>query len=288
MDHVIATKRNDGAGPGAASPDSGDRSVPAETLFISDLHLAPERPETVGLFCDFLARRARGAVRLYILGDLFEYWIGDDDETAPFPEVRAALRRLTDGGTDCALMHGNRDFLIGRRFCRDTGCTLLRDPTLIDVDGTRTLLMHGDLLCTDDVDYLRFRRRVRNPLVKRLFLWKSLEKRRAIADEYRGKSALAMADKTAVAMDANPDAVAAYLGRWRATHLIHGHTHRPADHDLTVNGRAARRTVLAPWGSDRGEVLVYRDGVWSREAVLVGQGDSDASGPSSSQAINSL
>jgi UDP-2,3-diacylglucosamine hydrolase len=239
----------------------------AETLFIADLHLAPQRPETVRLFLDFLAGRAARAARLYILGDLFDAWIGDDDDTPPFPEVRAPLRRLTAGGTAGALLHGNRDFLLGRAFCRDTGCTLLTDPTLIELDGTRTLLMHGDLLCTDDHDYQRFRRRVRNPLVKRLILWKSLQRRRAIADGYRRRSALAMADKAAAIMDVNAATVAEYLGRRRATHLIHGHTHRPADHELIVNGQPARRTVLAQWYPDHGEVLVYRGGVWQREPV---------------------
>jgi UDP-2,3-diacylglucosamine hydrolase len=239
----------------------------AETLFIADLHLAPQRPETVRLFLDFLAGRAARAARLFILGDLFDAWIGDDDDTPPFPEVRAALRRLTTGGTACALLHGNRDFLLGRAFCRDTGCTLLTDPTLIALDGTRTLLMHGDLLCTDDHDYQRFRRRVRNPLVKRLILWKSLARRRAIADAYRRRSALAMADKDATIMDVNAATVTKYLSRLDATHLIHGHTHRPADHELIVDGLPARRTVLAQWYPDRGEALVYRGGVWQREPV---------------------
>ncbi|HYN76554.1 MAG TPA: UDP-2,3-diacylglucosamine diphosphatase [Lamprocystis sp. (in: g-proteobacteria)] len=239
----------------------------AETLFISDLHLAPERPETVGLFLDFLAGRAARAARLYILGDLFEAWIGDDDDTPPYPAVRAALRQLTAGGTAGALMHGNRDFLIGRAFCRDTGCTLLRDPTLIDIDGARTLLMHGDLLCTDDLDYQRFRRRVRNPLVKQLIRWKSLQRRRSIADAYRRTSAAATADKRPEIMDANAAAVVDVMGRYRATHLIHGHTHRPADHELTINGQPARRTVLAQWHPDHGEVLVHRGGTWQREVV---------------------
>jgi len=247
----------------------------AETLFIADLHLAPERPETIRLFLRFLAGRAPRAARLYLLGDLFDAWIGDDDDTPPLPEIRAALRRLTSGGTACALLHGNRDFLIGRAFCRDTGCSLLGDPALIELDGARILLMHGDLLCTDDIDYLRFRRRVRNPLVQRLFLWRSLSKRRAVANDSRRRSAAAMAAKTAAIMDANPAAVQAYLSRYRATHLIHGHTHRPADHELTVNGQPARRTVLADWHPSRGEVLVHRGGIWKREAVLPQTGVGD-------------
>jgi len=252
------------AAPGASTQPPGS----GETLFISDLHLSPERPETIRLFLGFLAGRARRAEHLYILGDLFDAWIGDDDDTPPYPQIRAALRDLVTAGTACTLLPGNRDFLLGRRFCRDTGCTLARDPTLIRVAGVPTLLMHGDLLCTADLDYLRFRRRVRNPLVKRLFLWKSLRSRRALAEGYRRQSGAAKTDKTAAVMDADRAAVADYLGRWRATHLIHGHTHRPADHELTSLGQPARRTVLAEWHPERGEVLVHRDGAWHREAVL--------------------
>ena len=242
-----------------------------ETLFISDLHLAPERPETVNLFLHFLADRARDARRLYILGDLFDAWIGDDDDASPYPEIRAGLRDLAASGTECRLMHGNRDFLIGRGFCRDTGCTLLRDPCLIELDGEPVLLMHGDLLCTDDVDYQRFRRRIRNPLVKRLFLWKPLEARRRVAADYRRKSGAATADKRAEIMDVNGATVARFMGRFGATRLVHGHTHRPADHDLVVHGRPARRVVLAEWHADQGEVLVHRPGAWHREPVLAGE-----------------
>jgi UDP-2,3-diacylglucosamine hydrolase len=239
-----------------------------ETLFVSDLHLSPERPTTVGLFLDFLAGRARGAGRLYILGDLFDAWIGDDDDTAPYPEIRRAVRTLTQSGTPCALMRGNRDFLIGRTFARDTGCALLRDPTRIRLDGESVLLMHGDLLCTDDVPYQRFRRRVRNPLATGLFLLKSLESRRQMAADYRRKSAAATAEKTTEIMDVNQAAVERYLHRWGARRLVHGHTHRPADHRLTLDGRPAERLVLAEWHPDRGEVLVHTPGHWRREPVL--------------------
>ena len=169
-----------------------------ETLFISDLHLSPDRPGTVSLFLDFLATRARRAQSLYILGDLFDAWIGDDDDSPPAAAVCAGLRGLTQAGTACGIMRGNRDFLLGRRFAKDTGCTLMEDPTRIDLGGTRILLMHGDLLCTDDLAYQRFRRRIRNPLIQRLFLWKSLASRRAIAADYRRKSGAATAAKTEV------------------------------------------------------------------------------------------
>jgi UDP-2,3-diacylglucosamine hydrolase len=248
----------------------GPRHSPAETLFISDLHLAPERPATIRLLLDFLQGRARRAARLYILGDLFDAWIGDDDDTPPYLEIRAALRGLTGGGTACALMHGNRDFLIGRAFCRDTGCTLLPDPTRITLDGEPVLLMHGDLLCTDDVAYQRFRRRVRNPLAKQLFLWKSLGRRRAMAADYRRKSGAATAEKPAEIMDVNQETVVRYLCRFQANRLIHGHTHRPAEHEFEVRGRPARRSVLAEWHERRGEVLVHTSGAWHREELLAG------------------
>lgn len=250
-----------------AQPTGSETPSGGETLFISDLHLAPEHPATVRLFLDFLAGRAREAVRLYILGDLFDAWIGDDDDTPPYPEIRAALRGLTAAGTACALMHGNRDFLIGRAFCRDTGCTPLRDPMRILLDGEAVLLMHGDLLCTDDLAYQRFRRRVRNPLVRRLFLWRSLEYRRRLAADYRRKSGAATAEKAPEIMDVNPHTVARYLNRFDARRLVHGHTHRPAEHDLDLRGRDARRSVLAQWHEGRGEVLVQARGVWWRESV---------------------
>jgi UDP-2,3-diacylglucosamine hydrolase len=238
-----------------------------ESFFISDLHLAPERPATVELFLDFLRGRARKADVLYVLGDLFDAWIGDDDDQPPYPEIRAALRDLTESGTGCCLMHGNRDFLIGRTFTRDTGCTLLKDPTLVDLAGAPTLLMHGDLLCTDDLPYQRFRRRVRNPVVRRLFLWKSLAKRRAVADDYRRKSGAATAEKTQDIMDVSKRTVEDYMRRFGARQLIHGHTHRPADHSLEIDGKPAVRIVLAEWSEKAAEVLVVSGKGWTRERI---------------------
>jgi len=239
----------------------------SDSLFISDLHLAPERPVSVKLFLGFLRERARGAESLYILGDLFDAWIGDDDDTPPYPQIRAALRELTASGTRCLIMHGNRDFLIGRAFARDTGCTLLKDPTLIALADTPTLLMHGDLLCTDDLPYQKFRRRIRNPIVTRLALWKSLDKRRAMAADYRRKSGKAMSEKNEEIMDVNQGTVEDYMRRFGAARLIHGHTHRPADHQFPLDGRGATRSVLAEWRHDRGEVLVCSMAGWRRESV---------------------
>jgi UDP-2,3-diacylglucosamine hydrolase len=237
----------------------------AETLFISDLHLSPERPRCTALFEGLLAGRARQARRLYILGDLFDTWIGDDDDA--YQPVLAALTALTAAGVTCGIQRGNRDFLLGRRFARRTGCTLLPDRTVIRLGDAAVLLMHGDLLCTDDVPYQRFRRKVRNPLVQRLFLLQPLPRRRRIAADYRRKSGAAMSQKPAEIMDVNPTAVQQALRAAGARELVHGHTHRPADHRLTLDGSDAMRRVLADWSDERGEVLVHADGAWRREPV---------------------
>lgn len=240
-----------------------------ESLFISDLHLSPDRPATAELFLHFLATRARTARRLFILGDLFDTWIGDDDDAPLHLAVRAALRALVSSGTQCALMHGNRDFLIGRAFLRETGCRLLRDPTLTHFDHEPTLLMHGDLLCTDDVAYQKFRRRIRNPVVVRLFLWKSLASRRAIAADYRRKSSAATSGKAERIMDVNQDSVLDYLRRHGASRLIHGHTHRPGDHEIALGPQHARRCVLAEWDGPTGEALVHSGCGWHREFITM-------------------
>jgi UDP-2,3-diacylglucosamine hydrolase len=235
--------------------------------FISDLHLCAEHLETVRLFQGFLAGRARELKRLFILGDLFDAWIGDDDDTPTHRGVIDSLRALSEGGTACALMHGNRDFLIGRRFARASGCMLIKDPTRVVLDDEPVLLMHGDLLCTDDLAYQRFRRKVRNPLVQRLFLWQPLSKRRQTAADYRRRSGEAMAAKPEAIMDVNADAVLRRMRRAGVRRLVHGHTHRPADHELSLDGRPAVRHVLADWRPGRGEALVYAGGIWRREVV---------------------
>lgn len=239
-----------------------------ETLFISDLHLSPEQPQTVDLFLRFLRTRARQAERLYILGDLFDAWIGDDDDSPPYPTIIGALRTLSDSGTQLFVQVGNRDFLIGKHFIRAIAATLLPDPVSVALYGTPTVLMHGDLLCTDDVPYQRFRRKIRNPLLIRLFLFKSLKKRRALAADYRRRSLNATAAKAVDSMDVNHDAVASYLRRGAARCLIHGHTHRPARHQLTLDGAPAERWVLADWQAERGDVLVATAAGLHKEAVL--------------------
>jgi UDP-2,3-diacylglucosamine hydrolase len=242
-----------------------ERNESGESHFVSDLHLSPDRPATVALFLAYLTGRAREAENLYLLGDIFDAWIGDDDDSSPNTEVQTALEAITNAGVQCHLMHGNRDFLIGRRFCRKTGCRLLRDPTLLAFSGEPTLLMHGDLLCTDDVAYQRFRRRIRNPIVKRLFLLRSLKARRAVAASYRRRSGAATAQKPLEIMDVNQDTVLRYMRRYAATRLIHGHTHRPADHELAIDGQPAQRIVLSEWHPNRGEILVHSAAGWHRE-----------------------
>nr|WP_207161456.1 UDP-2,3-diacylglucosamine diphosphatase [Rhabdochromatium marinum] len=234
-------------------------------MFISDLHLDPEVPDGMERFCAFLRQRASGAAELYILGDLFDHWIGDDDNRPEYQQVIGTLRTLTSTGTACRLLHGNRDFLLGRRFVRASGCQRLPDPSLVRIANQGVLLMHGDLLCTDDIPYQRFRRWVRNPLIKQLFLWQSLKRRRRIAANYRHRSIEAMTRKPSASMDVNPDTVADYLRRYQADRLIHGHTHRPGDHHLRIDQRNCMRQVLADWPPDRGEVLVEEHGRWWRE-----------------------
>jgi UDP-2,3-diacylglucosamine hydrolase len=225
-----------------------------KTLFVSDLHLDPARPEIARQFHAFLAGEARDAQALYILGDLFEAWLGDDD---PDPAVRAtvaALRGLVDAGVPVFVMHGNRDFLIGERFCRDTGATLLPDGTVVTLDGEPVLLMHGDALCTDDVSYQRLRRIVRNPLVRVIFRLMTLDQRRALARRLRAGSREHVGMTAPEIMDVNPAAVEQAFREAGVRTLIHGHTHRPAVHPLEIDGAPARRIVLGDWYT-QGSVL---------------------------------
>jgi UDP-2,3-diacylglucosamine hydrolase len=217
-------------------------------LFISDLHLSAQRPEANERFIDFLEEKARSAQTLYVLGDLVEYWIGDDDLAEPFNAVMAGLfAALTRGGTRLYLMHGNRDFLLGDKFCNATGAELLSDPTVMDVLGTKTLLMHGDTLCTDDVDYQQWRRTARSAAWQKEFLAKPLDERRSTIVGLREKSKEVIQAKPAEIMDVNEDAVRDALRRHGVSRLVHGHTHRPGRHALEVDGRHCERWVLPDW-----------------------------------------
>jgi UDP-2,3-diacylglucosamine hydrolase len=236
--------------------------VPA-ALFISDLHLAAERPETNQRFFEFLREPAARAERLFILGDLFEYWIGDDELAAADgdPLARAvaeALAELSRRGVALAFMHGNRDFLIGKRFCDATGARLLEDPTVERIGGVRTLLMHGDTLCTDDHDYQAWRRTARSRAWQDAFLAKPLPERRREVLGMRAKSKEVVGAKPADIMDVNDGAVRDALRAHSLTRLVHGHTHRPARHALEVDGRRCERWVLPEWYG-RGGYLAIDD-----------------------------
>ena len=210
--------------------------------------MSEDRPEANERFFEFLENEADGADALYVLGDLFEYWIGDDDVDEAFNAVVAGFfKRLTQAGTRLYVMHGNRDFLIGERFCAATGAELLADPTVTDLDGEKTLLMHGDTLCTDDLEYQSWRRTARSPAWQEEFLGKSLGERREAVHGLREKSKEVIQAKSAEIMDVNDDAVRQALRRSGATRLIHGHTHRPGRHRVELDGRALERWVLPDW-----------------------------------------
>jgi UDP-2,3-diacylglucosamine hydrolase len=230
-----------------------------KTLLISDLHLDPASPAIARQFLAFLDEQARAARALYILGDLFEAWLGDDDPAPASREIVAALRRLTDTGVPCFVMRGNRDFMLGERFCADTGATLLEDGSIVELEGERVLLLHGDRLCTDDVSYQRFRRVVRNPAALWLLRHMSLERRQALARKMREGSRMHVTATPQEIMDVNADAVAAAFRRSGVRTMIHGHTHRPAIHSLEVDGEPRRRIVLGDWYT-QGSVLEVSPG----------------------------
>jgi UDP-2,3-diacylglucosamine hydrolase len=235
------------------------------SLFISDLHLCKERPEITELFLGFLENRARGADALYILGDLFEVWIGDDAIGPENRRIISAIREVADHGVSVAFMHGNRDFLIGDTFAAMCGCRLLTDPTIIELNGEPTLLMHGDTLCTDDTEYQQFRASVRDPEFQRDFLSQPAAKRSDIADHYRKESRERSKHKPLEIMDVNQEAVISVMEHHHVKRLIHGHTHRPAIHTLKVNGQEAQRIVLGDW-YHQGSVLMLDNNGYRLEA----------------------
>ena len=219
-------------------------------LFISDLHLTAGDAETTRRFVEFMEGPARAARDLYILGDLFEAWIGDDDDDPRLEPIVAALRKLTDSGVACALMHGNRDFLLGQRFCEATGARLLGDYERVTLGGESVLLTHGDLLCTDDTRYMTLRAELRSKQWQRDFLARPLAERRQIASDLRQLSATEIAAKDEYIMDVNQAAVERTMRDHGVTLLVHGHTHRPAVHRFELDGRPAARIVLGAWYHD--------------------------------------
>ena len=226
------------------------------TLFVSDVHLNATRPNIVRAFIEFLDSKASRADALYILGDLFDLWLGDDDGKPPHPEICAALAALTSKGLPVSVVHGNHDFLLGKRFSKRTGCTLLRDHTVIDVQGTGTLIMHGDTLCTRDVEYQKFRKMTRNVINQKLFLAMPLAKREEKAAGIRSETQKDVALKSADIMDVTPEAVDDAMRKHGVRHLIHGHTHRPAIHRFDLDGAQATRIVLGDW-YEQDSVLIW-------------------------------
>lgn len=223
-------------------------------LFVSDLHLDGEWPHISDQFFEFLRTEARQAQALYILGDLFESWVGDDDDDAHKAEICQALRAVADAGVDCYFMHGNRDFMIGADFAARAGFTLLEDPTVIELGGEKVALLHGDTLCTDDHDYQAFRGMVRNPRWQQAMMARSLEERRGFAAQARDASRAAMDGKSEEIMDVNAAEVVRAMEALGVQTLVHGHTHRPAVHTMQTAGGPARRIVMGDW-YEQGSVL---------------------------------
>lgn len=221
----------------------------APTLFISDLHLCASRPHITDLLLEFLGSTARGARALYVLGDLFEYWAGDDDLGDPYhQQICNAFHELADSGTPVALIHGNRDFLLGEQFAHAAGMAILQDPTSIDLYGKRALLTHGDMLCTDDIAYQQFRRQVRDADWQKQFLAQPLTARKTQIEALRMRSETEKSHKAEAIMDVNAQAVVSLLREYdHPEWLIHGHTHRPARHEIEDEGHNTVRWVLADW-----------------------------------------
>ena len=224
------------------------------TLLISDLHLEAKHPEIGEQFLNFLAGEARQAEALYILGDLFDAWLGDDDPNPYYAEMRHALRELTDTGVPVYFMHGNRDFAIGIEFAAQTGIRILNDPAVVNLYGTDVLLSHGDALCTDDIEYQKVRAMTRNPEWLAMMLAKSIEERIAFAVAARRESMARGESLSDEIMDVNQDAVVAVLREHEVDTLLHGHTHRPAIHEVDLGDRTATRIVLGDW-YDHGSVV---------------------------------
>lgn len=224
-------------------------------LFISDLHLDAQLPQVTHLLESFVEQESAAAEAIYILGDLFEVWVGDDDDRPATRHFIDILRRMTATGTPVYVMHGNRDFLLGEQFCADTGCQLLPDPSVVELYGKRVLLMHGDSLCTDDVEHQKTRQLLHSPAWQQEFLAKPLAERIRLAEQYRHMSREQTGSKPEAIMDVNADSVVTIMKHYDVDELIHGHTHRPAIHEISIDGKPARRIVLGDWNSSSGSVL---------------------------------
>jgi UDP-2,3-diacylglucosamine hydrolase len=229
-------------------------------MFISDLHLDESTPNITDIFLKFLKNQAKQAEALYILGDFFEFWIGDDDPSPFANTIKRALYEMTQQGLSIYLLHGNRDFLLKKNFFRATGCTLLSEETLINLYGEPTLLMHGDTLCIEDIAYMKARKYVRNRFVQMIFLLKSLKKRQAIVTGYRNASKAHTKMSAHSIMDVTQSEVERIMLKHGVQHLIHGHTHRQATHSFTLNNLSATRTVLGAWHEKGNALICHADG----------------------------
>ena len=242
-------------------------------FFVSDLHLSPRSVGATRIFLDFLAGRARTAEQLFILGDLFEAWIGDDDLADSYhadsyhAEIATAFRQATGAGLLISLLHGNRDFLLGPAFAAATGVRLLPDPYVLSLPTWQFVLSHGDALCTGDKEYMAFRQQVRQAEWQAAFLARPLTERRALAAQMRARSELEKQDKAAYLMDVDAGETDDFLRQHGYATMIHGHTHRPATHDHIVDGIHVERWVLSDWHEDRGECLCWNGTVLQREAL---------------------
>ena len=262
--------------PVPALAAQADRVALAAPVFISDLHLNAAHPATRAAFTRFVREIAPTYAELVVLGDLFEYWAGDDDDDPVGRESAAALRALADRGVRVFAMHGNRDLLLGLAFCEAAGATLLADPTVATIGAAgaeqRVLLAHGDAWCTRDLEYMKFRAQARHPAFQAQFLGQPLAARKAFIGQARAASEAGKAEKSMDIMDVTPGEVDAALRRAGTTRVIHGHTHRPATHRFMLDGVAAERWVLPDWDLDavpaRGGYLSIRDGHWQVTALV--------------------
>ncbi|WP_305417358.1 UDP-2,3-diacylglucosamine diphosphatase [Photobacterium leiognathi] len=225
------------------------------TLFISDLHLSASRPDMTDCFLRFMAEDTANIDALYVLGDLFEMWIGDDEESPFLQQIKQAFKTLTDSGIPCYFVHGNRDFLIGKRFSQQTGVQLLPEHSVVDLYGKPTLILHGDTLCIEDEAYQRYRKKVHNKFIQWLFFRIPLSKRIQIGEKFRNNSSKNNQMKNQSIMDVTASEVVRVMKEFHVDQMIHGHTHRPDIHSLTIDDKPATRIVLGDW-YEHGSVLV--------------------------------
>ena len=237
-------------------------------FFISDLHLTLERPAVTQCFLNFLKTKATKVEALYILGDFFDVWVGDDDFMPPINKIKKQLKQLTDSGVNVYLQRGNRDFLLGEKFCKQTGLVLLADYAVINLFGVKTLLTHGDLLCTDDLAYQAFRKKSHTQAWQQNVLSKPLLLRLLVARWYRFRSFFHKKNKSQQIMDVNQQSVIEVMTQYQVTRLIHGHTHRPAVHEFKLGCKNAQRFVLAEWTENEANVLSWRQQGYEKIAFL--------------------